>query len=205
MNAAPVTLEGELVRLEPLTLEHVDPLTAIGLDPRIWEWSPSPVTTREEMRRYVISALDWQSSGSAVPFVTVGRTSGEVLGSTRFGSLDSLNLRAEIGWTWLAPAWWRSGVNTEAKLLMLRHAFEVWGCRRVEFKTDSLNERSRRAIARLGAEFEGILRNHMTTAGGRMRHSAYSSILDEEWPSVERHLQELLARGTEPQAEGRPR
>ena len=205
MNAAPVTLEGELVLLEPLTLEHVDPLTAIGLDPRIWEWSPSPVTTREEMRRYVISALDWQSSGSAVPFVTVGRASGEVLGSTRFGSLDPLNLRAEIGWTWLAPAWWRSGVNTEAKLLMLRHAFEVWGCRRVEFKTDSLNERSRRAIARLGAEFEGILRNHMTTAGGRMRHSAYSSILDEEWPRVERHLQGLLARGTEPRAEGRPR
>lgn len=205
MNPAPVTLEGELVRLEPLRREHVDPLTAIGLDPRIWEWNPMPITTREEMGRYVLSALDWQEAGSAVPFVTVGRTSGEVLGSTRFGNLDPRNLRAEIGWTWLAPAWWRSGINTEAKLLMLRHAFEAWGCRRVEFKTDSLNERSRRAIARLGAEFEGILRNHMTTMGGRMRHSAYFSILDEEWPGVERHLQDLLARGTEPRVEGRPR
>ena len=127
------------------------------------------------------------------------------MGSTRFGNLDPPNLRAEIGWTWLAPGHWRTGLNTEAKLLMLRHAFEVWGCRRVEFKTDSLNERSRRAIARLGAEFEGILRNHMTTAGGRMRHSAYYSILDEEWPRVERHLLDLLARGPAPRAEERSR
>jgi RimJ/RimL family protein N-acetyltransferase len=205
MEPAPVVLEGQLVRLEPLTPDHVDPLAEIGLDPRIWRWSAHPVASREDMRRYVISALDWQKAGTAVPFVTVGRSSGQIVGSTRFGNLDPPNLRAEIGWTWLAPAWWRTGINTEAKLLMLRHAFEAWGCRRVEFKTDSLNEISRRAIARLGAEFEGILRNHMTTAGGRMRHSAYYSILDEEWPGVERRLLELLAGGTEPRSEGRPR
>ena len=190
----PVTLEGQTVRLEPLSLDHLAQLCQVGLDEDLWRWIPFPVRTLEEMRDYIQTALKWQSEGSALPFATVERASGRAIGSTRFMNIDKFNRHVEIGATWVGRAWQRTTVNTEAKYLMLRHAFETLGCLRVELKTDSLNERSRNAILRIGAKEEGIFRNHMVTASGRIRHSVYYSIIDSEWPSVKANLEEKLAR-----------
>jgi RimJ/RimL family protein N-acetyltransferase len=190
----PVLLEGRSVRLEPLDRHHIDPLAAVGLDPEIWRWSPEPVLTRERMRAYVEAALDGRRDGTMAPFATVLREDDRVVGSTRFGAIDLRNRRVEIGWTWIAPPWQRTAVNTEAKLLMLAHAFDTLGCQRVELKTDVLNERSRRAIGRLGAREEGVFRKHMVTASGRVRDSVYFSIVDDEWPQVRSRLEDLLRR-----------
>ncbi len=178
------------MRLEPLSFAHLDGLCEAGLDDEIWRLSPQPVTTRDEMRAYVDDALKGQAEGTFLPFATIETTTGKVVGSTRFGNIDRVNLRVEIGWTWIARDWQRTAVNTEAKYLMLRHAFETLGCMRVELKTDSLNDRSRAAILRLGAKEEGIFRNHMTTSSGRKRHSVYFSIIDDEWPEVKARLEE---------------
>ncbi|MFN8177453.1 MAG: GNAT family N-acetyltransferase [bacterium] len=193
MHIEPVTLEGRAVRLEPLSLEHLDGLCAVGLDAEIWRWSTEPIETREEMRRYVETALAWRAAGSALPFATIDRASGAVVGSTRFAAIDVAHRRAEIGWTWIARTHWRSAVNTEAKYLMLRHAFEAWRCVRVELKTDALNERSRTAIRRLGAVEEGTLRAHMIAKSGRLRDSVYFSILEPEWPTVRAGLEAKMA------------
>lgn len=187
------TLEGRTVRLEPLSLQHVDALSMVGCDPAIWEWSPWSIRDWQEMHGYVEEALDLEARGLALPFATVELASGRVVGSTRFGSIDFAHRRVEIGWTWLGPAWWRTAVNTEAKLLMLVHAFETWGCHRVELKTDRLNERSRSAIQRLGAKEEGTLRGHMLTVTGRWRDTVYYSILEDEWPEVRTRLLARLA------------
>jgi N-acetyltransferase len=187
-----MTLTGESVRLEPMTIEHLDPLCAVGLDPELWTWGLNRLETREHMREYVEEALALRDVGSAIPFVTVESGSGEVIGSTRFGNIDRRNRRYEIGWTWIAPAWQRTAINTEAKYLMLRHAFEELDAVRVEFKTDALNARSRAAIARIGAREEGILRNHMITADGRLRDSVYFSIIASEWPEVKAGLREKM-------------
>jgi len=189
-----VVLEGEHVRLEPLSLGPLDALCDVGLDPDLWKWISNPVSSREDMESYVRSALEGQEQGTVLPFATVERASGRVVGSTRYGNIDMKNRRLEIGWTWVAKPWQRSAINTEAKLLMLRHAFGPLACNRVEFKTDALNEQSRRAILRLGAKQEGILRKHMTTATERVRDTVYFSIIDEEWPDVEQRLQEMLNR-----------
>ena len=180
----PVVLEGSAVRLEPLTLAHLDPLCAIGLDPSIWTWMPKPVTTRDEMRTWIETALARQEAGEALPFAIVERSSGAVAGSTRFMEVSPPNRRLEIGWTWLGKAWQRTAVNTGAKYLLLRHAFETLGATRVEFKTDALNTASRRALARIGAHEEGTLRSHMVTASGRVRDSVYFSVIAAEWPDV---------------------
>lgn len=193
MKIEPVTLEGRGVRLEPLSESHHSGLCEIGLDPELWELIPYRVGTREEMLAYVRSALAAQRAGTALPFATVHRDSGRVVGSTRFLNIDSANRRVEIGSTFLGGPWQRTAVNTEAKYLMLRHAFETLGTIRVELKTDSLNGRSRTAIRRLGAQEEGILRNHMVTWSGRIRHTVYFSITDAEWPSVKSRLEEMLA------------
>ncbi|MDQ6873078.1 MAG: GNAT family N-acetyltransferase [Gemmatimonadota bacterium] len=190
----PVFLEGAFVRLEPMTLEHHTSLTAVGLDPEIWRRAIAPILTPEEMRAYMDTAMQLQREGSALPFVTVERSSAKVVGSTRFGNYDRANRRIEIGWTWLAPAWQRTVTNTEAKYLMLTHAFERLGCVRVELKTDVLNSQSRNAIMRIGAKEEGILRKHTLTWTGRYRDSIYYSILDEEWPQVKAHLHTLVAQ-----------
>jgi RimJ/RimL family protein N-acetyltransferase len=189
-----VTLEGRHVRLEPLSLEHHAALCEVGLDEDLWRWIPQPVTTPEEMRAYIEAALEGQASGGFLPFATVERSSGRVIGSTRYGNIEREHHRVEIGWTWIGRAWQRTSINTEVKYLMLRHAFETLACMRVEFKTDSLNERSRNAIGRLGAKEEGIFRNHMITSTGRIRHTAYFSIIDSEWPSVKAGLEEKLSR-----------
>ena len=189
-----VTLEGTHVRLEPLTEAHHASLCAVGLVPEIWRWSPKPLLTPADMTAYIAFALAEQAQGRALPFVTVDKASGRVVGSTRFGNIDSENRRVEIGWTWLAPACQRTALNTEAKYLMLRHAFETLGCVRVELKTDALNTRSRAAIARIGAHEEGTLRRHMVTASGRLRDTVYYSVIDAEWPEVKAQLASRLGR-----------
>lgn len=194
MHVLPVPLDGRLVRLELLSIDHVDALWVAGSEASIWTWANAPIDSRDAMRRYVEEALALAGEGKAIPFAMVVKESNWVVGSTRFGSIDPVHRRVEIGWTWLMPSWQRTFVNTEAKLLMLRHAFEVMGCVRVEFKTDALNDRSRRALARLGAKEEGTLRSHMITSTGRIRDSVYFSITANEWPAVRIRLEAALAR-----------
>ena len=192
MNVPPVTLEGRHVRLEPLSQAHHADLSAVGLAEELWRWIPTPVRTREEMSGYIQTALDEQTRGVSLPFALIEKSTGRAIGSTRYGNIDRTHHRVEIGWTWVAPTWQRTAVNTEAKYLLLRHAFETLGCIRVELKTDSLNEKSRNAILRIGAREEGTFRNHMITASGRIRHTVYFSILDSEWPEVKSRLQTML-------------
>lgn len=194
----PVTLEGNHVRLEPLRLEHVPELFEIGHVEEVWRWFARPLQTRDQMQAFVEEALNWQRAGSAVPFVTVDKQSGRLAGCTRLANIVEEHKRAEIGWTFVAPEWHRTAVNTEAKYLMLRHGFEAWNLNRVEFKTHHRNERSRRAIARIGATEEGIFRNHMIHHDGTMRHTVYFSILREEWPQVKASLEMRLAMGATP-------
>ncbi len=195
MEIRPITLEGQIVRLEPLSLSHHEQLCAVGLDFDLWRWTTKNVRTREDMRAYIEQALDEQTRGTSLPFATIDRADGRAIGSTRYLNIDASNLRVEIGATWITKKWQRTGANTEAKYLMLRHAFEELGCIRVELKTDSLNLQSREAILRLGAIEEGMLRNHMLTWSGRIRHTVYFSIIDSEWPNVKKRLEERLARG----------
>ncbi|MEQ8762621.1 MAG: GNAT family protein [Planctomycetota bacterium] len=190
----PVTLAGRIVTLVPLTEGHVDALWEVGSDPEIWRWTGKTLRTREDMQAYVAEALRSRAAGSALPFATTLTETGQVVGSTRFGAIALEHRRVEIGWTWIAPPWQRTAVNTEAKLLMLTHAIEVLGCTRVELKTDALNDKSRRAIQRLGAKEEGILRKHMLTERGRMRDTVYYSLLDDEWPEAKRRLEGRLAQ-----------
>lgn len=192
MVVEPVTLTGHYVQLEPMLPAHRDFFVDVGLDEELWRWIPDPVRTPEEMSAYVDAALAQQASGVSLPFTIVERASGKVIGSTRYANIERVHRRIEIGWTWVATLWQRTPVNTECKYLLLRHAFEVLGCIRVELKTDSLNEKSRKAIARIGAREEGIFRNHMITSTGRIRHSVYFSVIDSEWPAVKARLEEKL-------------
>jgi len=182
----PITLEGSAVRLEPISRRHAELFWQIARNDleNIFRWIPYSMKTSEDFQRVVEKALGEQERGESVVFATVERASERVIGSTRFMNLDRANRRVEIGSTWIAPAWQRTAINTEAKYLMLRHAFEVWGCVRVELKTDALNEKSRNAILRIGAKEEGTLRRHVITWTGRIRDSVYFSILDSEWPAV---------------------
>lgn len=192
MIVEPVTLAGEHVQLEPMLEAHHAALAEVGLDEDLWKWIPVPVRTPEEMKAYVDAALAEQARGASLPFTIVERATGNVIGSTRYANIERIHRRVEIGWTWVARPWQRTAVNTECKYMLLKHAFETLGCIRVELKTDSLNERSRAAILRIGAKEEGVFRNHMITASGRIRHSVYFSITDSEWPVVKRRLEEKL-------------
>jgi len=194
MIVEPVTLLGQHIRLEPLSMEHHAQLCEVGLDQELWLWTTAQLRTPEEMRAYMETALKSLDAGTALPFATIEKSSGRAIGSTRFENIDGPNARVEIGWTWIGRPWQRTAVNTEAKYLMLRHAFETWNCNRVEFKTDSLNARSRAAILRLGATEEGTLRNHMISHTGRLRHTVYFSIINSEWPTVKAGLEEKMAR-----------
>jgi N-acetyltransferase len=192
MRIETIVLDGNFVRLEPLSGNHLEALCRVGLDEEIWRWSPTDVKTREDMSRYIETALDEQAAGVSLPFATIEKQSKKVVGSTRFGNIDPKNRRAEIGWTWIGRKWQRTFVNTEAKFLMLRYAFEVWKCVRVELKTDVLNEKSRKAVERLGAKQEGVLRKHIITDSGRFRDTVYYSILDDEWRAVKTNLEVKL-------------
>ena len=192
MLVEPVTLEGRHVRLEPLALTHHSELCAVAFDEEIWRYTTSVIERPEDLKQYIETALRSQQKGEALPFATLDKTSGRAVGSSRYAAIDVQNRRLEIGWTWIARDYQRTYVNTEAKYLMLGHAFEALGCLRVEFKTDSLNEKSRRALLRIGAKEEGTFRNHMIMPTGRIRHSVYYSIIDTEWPEVKATLEEKL-------------
>ena len=192
MNNA-ITLTGHTVRLIPLSMDHLDAFCAVGLHTSVWEHNTWPISDRNGMKAYIRTALNNRDAGHQLPFATTLKSTGEVIGSTRFAAIDRANRRMEIGWTWITPAWQRTAVNTEAKLLMLRHAFGEANCRRVEWKTDALNQRSRNAILRLGAQFEGTLRAHMIREDGTWRDTVYFSLLDDEWPAAAAHLEARLA------------
>jgi N-acetyltransferase len=194
MNVAPITLEGTIVRLEPLAMHHLEELARVGLDPDLWRWVPNQVRTEEDLAAYIQTALEERERGVSMPFAVIERASGQAIGSTRYGNIERAHKRLEIGWTWYGKAFQRTGVNTESKLLLLTHAFETLGANRVELKTDALNERSRAAILRIGAQQEGIFRQHMVIPGtGRIRDTVYFSITAPEWPEVKRRLQGFLA------------
>ena len=185
----PVILAGSIVRLEPLSLGHLDELAEVAFDPSIWRWTVARPTDVVGLRAWVEAALANAAAGSELPFATVDIASGRPIGSTRFMSIVPEHRRLEIGWTWVAPAWQRRGGNQEAKYLQLRHAFEDLGANRVEFKTDSLNEKANPALLAIGATFEGTFRNHMVMPEGRLRHTNYYSVTAEEWPDRKAKLE----------------
>jgi RimJ/RimL family protein N-acetyltransferase len=187
-----MTLSNPVVRLEPLTIEHVAALARVGLDPELWRWIPTPLNSADDVCAYVVAALAEQARRVSLPFAIVDATSGDVIGSTRFGNIDVPNRRLEIGWTWLARSHQRTRANTASKRLLMGHAFDALGANRVELKTDVLNEQSRTAIVRIGGVQEGILRQHVVCASGRIRDTVYFSILASEWPAVRRRLDERL-------------
>lgn len=194
MKPESVVLEGTHVRLVPMAVEHIPALWEAGNDPELWHFTLTQIHSEDDMRRYVETALRLREQGTALPFVTTEAATGRVIGSTRFGNVDAWNRRVEIGWTWIAAPWQRSPINTEAKFLMLRHAFETLGCIRVELKTSALNEKSRRAITRIGGREEGILRKHAISEDGRIRDTVYFGIVDDEWPGVRSRLLAMMAQ-----------
>jgi RimJ/RimL family protein N-acetyltransferase len=196
MEISPVILEGQHVRLEPLSPAHEESLNAAAGDGELWNSTVTIVPSRAGMAAYIASALQAQTQGRELPFVVIRKSSGQVVGHTRFYDIERNDRRVEIGYTWLAASAQRTRVNTEAKLLLLTHAFEVWQCIRVALITDVLNQQSRTAILRLGAKQEGILRNHMVMPGGRYRDSVSFSIIEAEWPEVKARLEGKLAQKT---------
>jgi RimJ/RimL family protein N-acetyltransferase len=188
MDLSPVTLSGRFVRLVPLALDHVPALWAAGNDADLWRWTLNHPRSEGDMRRYVQAALEKQAARGAIPFATTDVATGAVIGSTRFHNIEPAHRRVEIGYTWIGRRWQRTPANTEAKYLMLRHAFETWHVQRVSLKTDARNARSRAAIERLGARFDGVLRAHSPAADRGLRDTAYYSILDTEWPPVREGL-----------------
>lgn len=191
-----LTLDGNFVRLEPMREEHAEQLWQVSAEgcEDTFRWYPWRMSTAEDFRWYVVDkALAEEARGLSVGFATIEKKSGLIVGSTRFMNLDEANRHVEIGSTWVVPTRQRTAVNTEAKYLMLRHAFESWGCVRVELKTDALNHRSRNAILRIGAKEEGTLRKHVVCWDGRLRDTVYFSILDTEWPAVKAKLEARLA------------
>lgn len=200
MRIEPVVLDGEIVRLVPMQREHEDALVEAANFPEIWRWTATQsMLSREGVRAYMDTAFAEQDAGNAIPFVTIDRVTGEVIGSTRFAGISPADRRVEIGWTWLRPDRQRRGANSEAKCLMLQHAFDVWGALRIEIKTDVFNAKSRAAIERLGGTLDGVFRQHMVVAGGRVRDTAYYSILDLDWRDpAHRVHQNALKHGITP-------
>jgi RimJ/RimL family protein N-acetyltransferase len=188
----PVILEGTRVRLEPLRPHHLADLRLVAFDPALWRWTIMGEQDEPGLERWVETALANGEAGTERPFATIDLASGRAIGSSRFLSIVPEHRRLEIGWTWVGIAYQRTGANREAKLLQLTHAFETLGANRVEFKTHSRNERSRNALAGIGATFEGVFRNHMIMPDGSIRHSAYFSITVEEWPAIKARLERGL-------------
>ncbi|MFL5675894.1 MAG: GNAT family N-acetyltransferase [Chloroflexota bacterium] len=184
----PVVLEGDRVRLEPLRTDHLADLSLVAFDEPLWRWTIMGPQDEAGLRRWVETALANAETGIERPFATVDRATGRAIGSSRFLSIVPEHRRLEIGWTWVGTAWQRTGANREAKLLQLTHAFETLDAQRVEFKTHARNERSRNALAGIGATFEGVFRNHMIMPDGSVRDSAYFSITADEWPAIKARL-----------------
>lgn len=188
-------LAGEIVVLEPLAPRHEEGLLVASQHVEIWRWLAPIGESTEYFAAWFAASLAESEAGREGVFATIDRRSGTLLGSTRYLNLREAHRGLEIGWTWLMPSAWRTGANVEAKLLMLEHAFERLGCMRVEFKTDTRNERSRAALAALPAQFEGVFRRHMIMPGVGERDSAYYSVIAEEWPRVRANLTGRLAKG----------
>jgi RimJ/RimL family protein N-acetyltransferase len=182
------------VRLEPLRPDHLADLALVALEPAVWRWTIARPQDDAGLQRWIEAALANAEAGTEVPFATIDRATGRAIGSTRFMSIVPDHRRLEIGWTWVGTPFQGTGANREAKLLQLAHAFEVLGANRVEFKTHALNERSRAALAGIGATFEGIFRSHMIMPDGSLRDSAYFSVIADEWPAVKSGLEAKLAR-----------
>ncbi|GHO57526.1 GNAT family N-acetyltransferase [Ktedonobacter robiniae] len=195
MKIEPVTLEGHLVRLEPLQMEHASELYEASRDPGLWTYKPvSQPRSLTEMEQLIASVLQSQQTGACLPFAIRSLERGCAIGETRYHSFLLQDYGVEIGWTWLTPSVQRTGVNTECKYLLLSHAFEVWGAIRVQLRTHHLNTNSQRAIERLGAVREGVLRNHLIMPDGSYRHSVYYSIIQSEWPAVKARLETMMQR-----------
>lgn len=195
LHVEPVTLTGKLIKLEPLQLSHAEELFVVAQDQDIWAWMPNnPGLSLETMQNYLQKSLRWQEAGTDLPFLIRELVSGQALGSTRYLNIESYDRGLEIGGTWLGADARRTGVNTECKYLLLSHAFETLGAIRVQFKTDSRNLRSQRAIERIGGVKEGVLRNHMIVQNGYYRDSVYYSIIESEWPQVKENLLAKMAR-----------
>jgi RimJ/RimL family protein N-acetyltransferase len=194
----PLTLRGEHATLEPMAREHAQELGAAAADGELHKLWYTSVSDPAKMTDYITAALDMRERLGALPFVVRDNASGDVVGSTRYFNVDPVNRRLEIGHTWYAQRAQRTGVNTECKLLLLTHAFEVLNCIAVEFRTHWFNFASRAAIARLGAKQDGVLRNHQLLADGSRRDTVVFSVIDGEWPAVKRHLTFLLARPRQP-------
>lgn len=195
MKIEPVTLKGHLVRLEPLRMEHAGELYEASRDPGLWTYKPvSQPRSLTEMEQLIASVLQNQQAGACLPFAILSLERGCIVGETRYHSFMLQDHGLEIGWTWLAPSVQRTGVNTECKYLLLCHAFEAMGAIRVQFRTHHLNTNSQRAIERLGAVREGVLRNHFIMPDGSYRHSVYYSIIQSEWPSVKAGLEKMMQR-----------
>ncbi|WP_088156334.1 GNAT family N-acetyltransferase [Achromobacter xylosoxidans] len=194
LRLPPVTLAGQVVRLEPLAAGHAAALTQVGLHPELWRLQPEPVQTQDDMQRYVDRALAGQRDGNCLPFVIVRQDDGQIIGATRYMDIALAHKRLEIGGTWLTPASQRSGANTEAKFLLLQHAFETIGIMRVVFKTELSNMQSRQAILRIGGVEEGVFRKHLIAQSGRARDMVYFAILDEDWPAVKARLLTRMRR-----------
>jgi N-acetyltransferase len=191
----PVTLAGNHVQLEPMHEQHVDGLAAVGLQASIWEHMLyGEMLTKEDMRTWVLDILSRAENGTDLPFVVIHLKTGKVAGATRYLNMLPDQRGLEIGGTWYGLEYQRTAVNTECKYLLLQYAFESLKCIRVQFKTDLRNVRSQKAIVRIGAVHEGVLRNHMILPDGRYRDSAYYSILENEWPDVKAALEQRLAR-----------
>jgi RimJ/RimL family protein N-acetyltransferase len=195
MDIHPITLTGQHVRLEPMTTAHVPDLAAVGLEANIWKYMVyGQMNTEADLRAWVMDILEMQSRGTDLPFAVIDLNSGRAIGATRYMNISRADRSLEIGGTWYAVAYQRTAVNTECKYMLLRHAFEVYGCVRVQFKTDLRNERSQQAIERLGGVKEGVLRNHKILPDGYIRHSVFYSILPEEWPQIKQNLEERLKK-----------
>ena len=186
------TLTGERVRLEPMTWEHLPALEPVAFEPSTWAHTVTQVKNTDDLRAWMQPALDWRAAGTAMPWVTVLKETGDAIGGTRFAELDLKNRTVEIGWTWLASAYRGTGINCEVKLLQQTYAFDVLKLRRVALKTHHENLRSRGAMLAMGAQFEGIFRNHMIMHDGSTRHTAWYSVIEEEWPQVRCQLEARL-------------
>lgn len=197
MDNLTTRLEGSIVVLEPLREEHAEELWEAAQATEIWDWL-AHLNQRERFDAWMQLTLEAARAGSEGPFTTRDANTGRAIGSSRYLNVRPADRVVEIGWTWLHPSTWRSGANVEAKLLMMRHAFEALGCVRVEFKTDARNERSRAALAALPAQFEGTLRNHMIVPDVGLRDSAYFSVIEPEWPEVRANLERRLSRSRAP-------
>ncbi|MBX8942333.1 MULTISPECIES: GNAT family N-acetyltransferase [Lysinibacillus] len=189
-----ITLENEVVKLKPLELSDTQGLLEAGSYPEIWSHMSTTIEKREDVNSFVENALKAKNEKTEFPFVIVDKQSGDIIGSTRFMDIDDKHQRLEIGYTWLTPAYWRTAINTNCKYLLLRYSFEHLHLQRVQIKTDHDNIRSQKAIERIGATKEGILRNHMIRKDGTTRHTVIYSITIEEWPQVKMHLERLLVQ-----------